>query len=253
MTKKVEEYRNQLRSLDRDRIEAFLREQSGLPGARANLELAYAFAEVGSESMIRRFLEFGPDQAPADSPDEFLAFCGVVGLGRLVTEGEREHMSDLRTFASDPRWRIREAVAMALQQVGENDMNYLLERMEDWSQGGPLERRAAAAALCEPKLLTDDDHARQVLDILDAITASIQETEDRRREEFRALRKGLGYCWSVAVVASPEYGKQRMDRWLDTDDPDIQWIMRENLKKSRLTKLDPNWVEEAKRRATSDR
>jgi hypothetical protein len=27
------------------------------------------------------------------------------------------------------------------------------------------------------------------------------------------------------------------------DDPDVRWIMKENLKKERLKRLDPAWVE----------
>ena len=45
--------------------------------------------------------------------------------------------------------------------------------MQKWSAGNPLEQRAAAAALCEPRLLGQPEHARLVLDILDKITASL--------------------------------------------------------------------------------
>jgi hypothetical protein len=68
------------------------------------------------------------------------------------------------------------------------------------------------------------------------------EETDRRTEPFRVLRKGLGYCWSVAVVAVPDDGKARMERWLASDDPDVRWVMRENLRKARLKRLDPEWV-----------
>jgi hypothetical protein len=36
-----------------------------------------------------------------------------------------------------------------------------------------------------------------------------------------------------------------MSRWFSTSDADIRWIMRENLKKNRLTRMDPVWVAEA--------
>ena len=100
-----------------------------------------------------------------------------------------------------------------------------------------------AAALSEPKLLHGEKHAKRVLQVLDEITASIENVEDRRSEEFKALRKGLGYCWSVAVVASPEEGKKLMERWLSSDDTEVLWIMKENLRKKRLTRLDAEWVE----------
>jgi hypothetical protein len=52
----------------------------------------------------------------------------------------------------------------------------------------------------------------------------------------------LGYCWSVAVAALPETGKPLMEKWLVSTNKDIQWIMQENLKKNRLSKVDPEWV-----------
>ena len=78
--------------------------------------------------------------------------------------------------------------------------------------------------------------------ILDEITASISQLTDRRSDAFKTLRQGLGYCWSVATAALPEIGKPLMERWLDSPDPDIRWIMRENLKKNRLVRMDAEWV-----------
>jgi hypothetical protein len=37
-------------------------------------------------------------------------------------------------------------------------------------------------------------------------------------------------------------GKPEMERWTGNDDPDIRWIMRENLRKKRLERMDPEWV-----------
>jgi hypothetical protein len=131
---------------------------------------------------------------------------------------------------------------MALQCLGEVDMDALLEEMAQWSKGNMLEQRAAAAALCDPKLLRDDDQIVRVHQILDDITASLQSVENRKSDEFKALRKGLGYCWSVAVVALPETGKDRMEHWFGCDDRDVRWIMKKNLKKKRLERMDAEWV-----------
>ena len=237
---KVDDYRESLRTLED--WDLFLLRESGLPGERANLELARAVADEGSEQLFKRYLSFDPGKAPVNSPHEFLAFCGVVGLGRLLAEGKREVLKTLRPYASDPRWRIREGVAMALQRLGRVDMDSLLQEMEKWSKGNLLEKRAAAAALCEPKLLREEKHVERILRLLDEITASIQGIEDRKSDEFKALRKGLGYCWSVALVAFPEEGRKMMERWFLSDDKDVLWIMKENLRKKRLTRLDVGWV-----------
>ena len=238
--KKVDHYKRALGSLDE--WEPYLLDQSRLPGPRANIELARAVADEGSEELFEHLLGFVAATAPTNSPHEFLAFCGVLGLGRMLAEGRSDLLPRLRLFASDPRWRIREAVAMALQRLGAESMDSLLDEMENWSQGSDLERRAAAAALCEPTQLRRDEHARRALEVLDRITGDLQKAEGRASDGFRALRKGLGYCWSVAVEASPELGKPMMERWLLSEDADVRWVMKENLRKKRLLRTDAEWV-----------
>lgn len=98
------------------------------------------------------------------------------------------------------------------------------------------------ATLCEPRLLAKREVALRVLELLDEITSSILEVTNRRADEFKVLRKALGYGWSVAIVAEPDIGKPRMTYWIRSEDKDIKWIMRQNLKKNRLIKMDANWV-----------
>lgn len=239
---KVDEYRRALRALDA--WDAYLLQESGLPGPRGNLELAQVVADEGDAELFLRYLAYSPDLAPVNSPYEFLAFCGVVGLGKLAAAGDVSYLQTLRHFASDPRWRLREGVAMALQRLGDADMDRLLAEMRLWAQGPPLEQRAAAAALCEPRLLAQPRHAAAVLDILDQITASLAAAKEHSPADFRTLRQGLGYCWSVAVVALPAVGKPLMEKWLTSPDPDLQWLLRENLKKARMQRMDAAWVQE---------
>ncbi len=237
---KTDEYRTRLRALEQ--WDTFLLAESGLPGPRGNIELAQVVADEGDVDLFHRYLAYTPNIAPTNSPYEFLAFCGVVGLGRLLAEGDASVLPTLRQCACDPRWRIREGVAMALQRLGDREMDRLIAEMRAWSQGTLLEQRAAAAALCEPRFLHRAEHARQVLQILDSITASIEPLRSRRDEDLQVLRKGLGYCWSVAVAALPAEGKVLMEKWLASTDKDIRWIMKENLKKDRLARMDADWV-----------
>lgn len=237
---KIKEYLAALEKVDD--IDAYLVKESGLPGPRGNIELGQAVADFGDAALFRRLLENTPDVAPVNDPREFLAFCGAVGLGRLAAEGDAKALAALRPLASDPRWRMREGVAMALQRVGLKDMGRLLDEMERWSDGNLLEQRAAAAALCEPALLKNKEHVIRVLAILDRITANVASAKDRKSDAFVALKKGLGYCWSVAAAAYPEKGTRAMERWFSDNDKDILWIMKENLKKNRLERADAAWV-----------
>ena len=97
---KIDDYRGTLRVLDD--WEPFLLQESGLPGPRGNLELAQAVADEGDERLFHRLLAFDPDSSPTNTPQEFLAFCGALGLGRLLAEGDR---SVLRTYVSWPQTR----------------------------------------------------------------------------------------------------------------------------------------------------
>jgi hypothetical protein len=231
-----------------DEPESYLLEHSGLPGPRANLELAQAAAKVRSASELRRWAALDANAAPSGGAEEFLALCGVVGLGRLLTEGDAEALGELRRHANDRRWRVREGVAMALQQYGSGDFDALAAAIAGWATGSLLERRAAAAAVCEPALLTDAARVSAALGILEAATEGVAAADaaERRSEEFKALRKGLGYCWSVAVASVPELGRPALNAFVEraatSGDRDLCWIARENLRKHRLERLGTEWV-----------
>lgn len=123
---RLEQYRAELRQLTE--WEAYLKKNSGLPGARANLELVEAVGEEADSERLWRL---------SASSDEFLALCGTAGLGHLAVSDPVPVMSWLRELASDPRWRVREGVAIALQHLGRYSMPRLLAAMEKWSTEGP--------------------------------------------------------------------------------------------------------------------
>ena len=243
---KVDDYARALDGLDDP--EPYLLEHSGLPGPRGNIELGLAAAQVCDAKQLRRWAALDAQAAPNGSADEFLAFCGVVGLGRLLAEGDASALDELRTHANDGRWRLREAVAMALQRWGTDDFAALAAAMGDWAGGSWLERRAAAAALCEPVLLTDPPRVQTVLAVLAQATDGVDAAgaDERRSDEFKAFRKGLGYCWSVAIAAAPEVGRPALEalvaRAERSGDRDLRWIARENLRKRRLERVDADWV-----------
>lgn len=111
---KIELYRAHLQQMCD--WESYLLAESRLPGAQANVELARAAAEEGDAAQFYRWLAPGPEAAPAGTPAEFLAYCGVLGLGRLLVSGDASVLADIRAAADDPRRLIREAAALALGQ-----------------------------------------------------------------------------------------------------------------------------------------
>jgi HEAT repeat protein len=229
---RIEDYRVDLSALPPPDWAAFLTEHSGLPGPRGNIELAQAVADEGDLGYFDELIASG---------DEYLTVCGVVGLGRLLGERpDRNLVARLHQHATDGRWRVREAVAMALQRLGDADLARLLGLVSDWTDDpDPLVRRAAVAGICEPRLLRTPAAQTGALTTCMRMTESLLPLSDveRRRAEVRVLRQALGYCWSVAIAADPAAGLPLFTALTHSDNPDVRWIVRENTKKARLARL----------------
>ena len=225
--------------------EAYLRGHSGLPGPRGNLELIDVASASTDRADLERWAVLGPDVAPENTTDVFLACVGLVGLGRIVGAGDQSPLPILRQSSNDPRWRVREAVAMALQAWGGVDVDGLVAEMERWAGGSPLEGRAAMAALCEPRLLAGPEAVARTLAILGRLTRSVRDAPDAAAD-VRVLRQALGYGWSVVIAADAALGLPAFEPWLADPDPDVRWIVRENLAKARLARAAPDWVAAAR-------
>jgi hypothetical protein len=215
--------------------EAYLRANSHLPGPRANLELLAAAAEEVDPAWALHWA----DQTPgADPTDVFLICVGLVALGRLLGGGDERVEPLLRRRANAPEWRIREAVAIALQRSGDERPNRTAKIALAWADAGtPLEARAAVAAVAEPRLLADGKLVPSAVEVLDNATATVLGATDRRAPDVRVLRQALGYAWSVVVAADPVAVWGVFQRWATVEDPDIRWIVAENLKKNRMRKI----------------
>ena len=229
-----EDHRTSLRALPRAEWIPYLRRNSGLPGRRANLELAQAVANEGDEAMF---------DALFSTDEEYLVMCGAIGLGRLLADGaSTEPQLRLRSLAADRRWRVREGVAMALQRLGDADKAGLHDLVSRWAADpDPLVQRAAVAGLCEPRLLRDPADAARAVELCSRITDSLvaRPPDERRSDDVRALRKALGYCWSVAVAADPANGLPGFLALSRSGDSDVVWIARENASKARLMAVLP--------------
>ena len=222
----------------------YLKKNSGLPGPRGNIELAKAFAQTATLMDFKKYIRMDAAEAPENSPEVFLVFCGVLGVGEYLSHAhDGGLLKKLRNLANDQRWRVREAVAMALQVIGRKDINRLIKYCHSWIEGSLLEQRAVIAGICEPDLLGDPKVVDRVFEFLDWATASMIAFEDHRDEDYKVLRKGLSYCWSVAVVSNPVKGKAKIERWIKENHPVINGIMKANLKKKRLKRIDHEWVE----------
>ncbi len=216
---------------DYPEVVAYLDAHSGLPGPRANLELLAAAGDLLPAAHAARLRA---------EPDEYRRCCGVVALGsEYFTRDPAEVAAELAAFAGDDSWRVREAVAIAAQRIGDRDFTALAGLVAGWlASPAPLVLRAAVAAICEPHLIRHPEGAAAALATCAAATRALLAlpAPARREPAARTLRQALGYCWSVAVAADPPAGLPVFTA-LEPTDPDLAWIVRSNLGKARLRRL----------------
>jgi hypothetical protein len=220
--------------------EGYLLAGSRLPGPRANLELLDAAGDVLDRAEALRFAAMGPEAAPAGTAREFLPCCGNAAIGRLIAAGDLSLVAGLRVAAADPRWRVRESVAIALQRWGDTDVRAMLGAVEPWASGSPFEARAAVAAACEPRLLSNRAALIGAVRVLDAATTVLIGLPRPRGEPGRVLGAALGYGWSVAVAADADAALPAFRRWAESDDPDVRRMVASNVAKARFVKAAPD-------------
>jgi hypothetical protein len=243
-----------LQSGDHEPLERHLAANSNLPGPRGNLELLNAFADtIGDiiarpdlpverlETLLDGWASLSLDDAPVNDPREMLPAAAALAYGQAAAskpEWWDDEVAKLHTAASNPRWRTREMVAAALQRMLAADWDRTFKLLRVWvAEDDPLVIRAAAAGIAEPPLLKMQGRGEQALDMQKKAVEGLAEIpqKSRRDDSVRVLRKALGYTVSVAVAAAPDAGFRLLERLSSSSDKDVQWVVRENLKKNRLS------------------
>ena len=223
---------------DPSKLEKFIIENSNLPGPRGNLELVFAFAEIYNNlDVLFQWVEITEEQADVNDPKSFPAFCAAVCLGKIYSKKKnRKILNILKKSANDRRWRMREAVAFGFQLIGENDFKELKTIFSEWiKKSNNLEKRAMLVSLAHPKFL-NEENAKYCFDIAEIVLKQM-DTENN----FDVLRKGLEFTISVFTAANPNYGFSFIKKNIGKNKT-IDRIMKENLKKNRLVKKNPQEI-----------
>jgi hypothetical protein len=154
-----------------------------------------------------------------------------------------DEVAKLLRAATDPRWRVREMVAAALQRLLAADWDPTVVALLGWVRHeDPLVVRAAVAAVAEPPLLTDPERVRAAGDLQRRALEQFNTYPPhwRTSEEVRTLRKALGFTISVVAAADGDFSL--LENLAASTDPDLRWVLKENLKKARLLRW-PDQVE----------
>jgi hypothetical protein len=241
---------------DPDSVASFLLERSGLPGPRANLELAEAFSDRAAAlaadpawlERIFRWASVSALDAPTNHPEEFLPFVAVQALGAThasCPEKDRSAIeAALRRAAHDPRWRMREACAFGLQRVGMASFPALRALLQGWlEEPSLLGLRAVLAGLAHPPLLADAEVTAFAFDCAEVALETLLSAQGQT-DEAKALRKALEFAPSVFVAADPVRGFPMLERWADRGQLEVAKIVAANLRKARLARHFPDEVQE---------
>jgi len=234
-------------------LEFYLRENSRLPGARANLELAHDVGYLLSiaiprcadnvHALLKYFTSDEHRGVASNTPEEFVMLCSIISFGTCAAAQpawRTETFALLESFACSSYWRIRESVATAYQHLLVADAPATLSQLTCLAtEGNYLQQRAAIASVAEAPLLYNMDVLHSALHLQTIVLRRIHlvPSPERRNEDFRVLRRTLGYTLSVVTAASPEQGFALMRECASWHDHDIHWILRENLRKKRLAKF----------------
>jgi hypothetical protein len=229
---------------------------SGLPGPRLNLRLVGAFGRAVAtlvippepvpvdalERLLDGWASLSEDEAPGDQPAVILPCAAVRAYGDVGVarpDWWDDETTKLHGAACDPRWRVREVVAQALQLLLAADWPRTAGLLSTWaSDHDPLVVRAAAAAVAEPPLLKAAPDRAGSADAIQRLAVTSYQAlppEARRTPAGKALRQALAYTISVTTAATKDL--TLLNTLAASDDPDLLWIAHQNLKKSRLRPL----------------
>jgi hypothetical protein len=240
-----------------DSVASFLLERSGLPGPRANLELAEAFSDRATAlaadpawlETILRWASISALEAPTNHPKEFLPFVAVQALGAVHSSCHEKDRSAieaaLRRAAHDPRWRMREACAFGLQRIGMASFVDLRALLQGWLEEPTLlGLRAVLAGLAHPPLLADAEVTAFAFDCAEVALETWLASSEGQTDAAKALRKALEFAPSVFVAADPVRGFPMLERWADRGRIEVAKIVAANLRKARLARHFPDEVQE---------
>jgi hypothetical protein len=230
-----------------DRLYKLLGLASGLPGTRANLVLANAFASdlaargKKADALAFKMATLSPDVAPGASEREFLPVCGVLAVGARAAADKSlrpKALAVLHDAAEDPRFRVRDAVPSALARIGAKMGDDLAYDLETW-MNGYFQAAAVIRALEIPEFLSALKLEYGVINRLhDAFALACDAPRSAARYPgFKALMEALGSAPAGVSMRFGIFVVDRLTMWSEVQIPEMREIIRQNLRDKRLQRM----------------
>jgi len=217
---------------------------SGLPGTRANLPLAQAFATEcvhrgkAADRLAFEMATLHADIAPGASAKEFLPMCGVLAIGAraAVEPALRERtLAILHDASEDLRFRVREAVPMAVARIGGAMGDALVHELAPWMDGF-FQGAAVLLALAQPEWLPAVNDVDAVLARFDEAYALVKNASRSasRYPGWKALVDALGVAPAAAAARFGVPVFDQLARWSSTEMPELREAVSANLRAGKL-------------------
>jgi hypothetical protein len=234
---------------------------SGLPGPRVNLQLALGFAadcaRLGSkaDALAYGMANLSASELRGASPQEFLSMCGVLAVGARAAVAKENAVREkalllLEEKADDPRFRVRDAVPLALAMLGAKMKGDLAERVEPWMDRY-FHATAVIRALADPTWLETfavDDYYAPITLLHDAFMLAHEAPRSAARYPgHKALVEALGY---VPKALARRFGVPMFDRfgiWAEgVKIPEMRDVILANLDDPQMRKPFGNEIKRIK-------
>lgn len=260
MTKRQDYYDDvfpMLENNDFDNLEQYILTRSNLPGRMANLTLISLVADIMdahpsiAKSWLPTLKTWFDTKADGDNAETILLLTALESFGAIYHHSTKEqHLeitAQLKNSLNDDRWRVREIVTESYKRIGLSSYDELISQFEAIlaERRTPLEMRGMLATVAHPELLHTEQQqifSQKIMILAFNFYMDLDLTKFTKEDKL-VLKKGLSFAPSVIVSKNPKEGFLFFDTLIAKQDKDITRIVKENLKKKRLSNIYPDEVE----------
>lgn len=215
-----------------DALYHLLAKLSGLPGTRINAGMVEAFAvEAGArgkkvDALLRAMVLLDADLAPGGSAHEIVPVCAVHALGvRGATDAKARPFAveHLHAACDDLRFRVRDAVPVALARIGAKAGDALVVELAPYMDGY-FHATAALLALALPAFL---DMTHDAATVVTRLAEAFELVKGAPRSASRypghkALMEALAAAPVRLAARYPAETVAEIDRWATAKDPALR-------------------------------
>ncbi len=148
----------------------------------------------------------------------------------------------IKIFSNDPRLRIRaKSLPWLCIMIGLYDLDLLLNHLNP-GQAAPITKNVPWLLVYVASMIKMKNRYRLFSPFCKRLRTVLELPLIRRQSPLKHYEKGWVMVGVSPYVYHPLVGKPCFEKLVIEPNPDIRWIVKENLKKKRLERVDSDWV-----------